>query len=262
MKKTLLSFLLLVSSTLLQAQTLPFQLKISGADISLNKSLQLSDLNEDKTKINFNFKDKSGKKYQFDLKYKKLPDNRSFPGNLDITLKNAQGEKLGYLFFAINGVDFLKKMGEFGLIIDVEGKPVDVKFIFDENKKGDFNVSGLDSERFVQDTLVPKFGFQMIRPVLIPQVKEGLRSQSYNLDSHPFNVNYTLLDIDNGLVQFQYNLNRKDGNKLHLLERIYFNADSLETLREGMFAGKYFDKEAGTFKLVFYPAMGQTSPAK
>ena len=45
------------------------------------------------------------------------------------------------------------------------------------------------------------------------------------------------------------------------LERIYFNADSLETLREGMFAGKYFDKEAGTFKLVFYPTMGQTSPA-
>jgi hypothetical protein len=29
-----------------------------------------------------------------------------------------------------------------------------------------------------------------------------------------------------------------------------------------MYAAKYFDKEAGTIKLVFYPAMGQTEPAK
>jgi len=29
-----------------------------------------------------------------------------------------------------------------------------------------------------------------------------------------------------------------------------------------MYAGKYFDKEDGTFKLVFYPVMGQTEPAR
>ncbi len=66
----------------------------------------------------------------------------------------------------------------------------------------------------------------------------------------------------NGGVQFQFNLNSTRDNKEHLLERIWFNADSLETLREGMFAGKYFDAEAGTIKLVFYPAQGQTQPAK
>jgi hypothetical protein len=45
-----------------------------------------------------------------------------------------------------------------------------------------------------------------------------------------------------------------------LLECVNYNADSLEVLREGMYAGKYFDKDAGTSKLVYYPAMGQTSP--
>jgi hypothetical protein len=42
-----------------------------------------------------------------------------------------------------------------------------------------------------------------------------------------------------------------------MLERIYFSADSLETRRESMYAGKYFDKGNGTFKLVFYPVMGR-----
>ncbi len=42
--------------------------------------------------------------------------------------------------------------------------------------------------------------------------------------------------------------------------RLYYNADSLANLREGMFAGKYFDPKNGTFKLVYYPAMGQTEP--
>ncbi len=267
MKKIILSFTFLSSFAIASiqtvvAQTLPFDLSISGDSFAVNKSLQLSDLGEGKTTINFSFKDKQGNDYVFDLKYKKLASNRSFPGNLDITIKNSQGEKQGYLFFAINGVDFLKQMGKFGLIIDIQGKPVDIEFLFDANKKGQLRVAQLENERFVQDTLVPKFSFQMIRPVLIPQVKTGFRSQSYALDNHPFLVNYTLKDLDNGLVQFQYNLYKNENNQSHLLERIYFNADSLKTLREAMFAGKYFDKDAGTFKLVFYPTMGQTSPVK
>jgi len=100
----------------------------------------------------------------------------------------------------------------------------------------------------------------MIRPMLIPMVSEGVRTQAYDLDAHPFKIDYTLKDIDNGLVQFQYNLYKKEGDKSRLLERIYYNADSLETLRNGMFAGKYFDKEYGSFKLVFYPTQGQTAP--
>jgi len=261
MKSIILSTSLL-SSSFLYAQTLPFNLSISGDNFSVERSLMLSDLHEGKTKINFKFSDKSNNSYLFDLKYRKLPNNRSFPGNLDITVKDNQGNKIGYLFFAINGVHFLKQMGQFGLILDVNGKPVDVKFTFDKKTKGDLKVDNLGDERFVQDTLIPKYSFQMIRPVLLPLIKSGLRSQSYNLDNHPYNVNYTLKDLDNGQVQFQYNLNKLEDKKTHLLERIYFNAGKLETLREGMFAGKYFDKEAGTFKLVFYPALGQTTPNK
>ena len=254
-----LGILLIISSNLFSDE-LPFDLQINGDLFQINKKMVLSDPGEDNDKINFDFKNKKGEKYNFDLKFKKLPSNRSYPANLDITIKNAGGEKLGYLFWANNGVQGLKKIGVFGLIIDIEGKPMDVKFTFDKKDKGELFVKSLGKERFFSDTLIPKKGFQMIRPMLLPEIKKGVRSQSYALDAHPFEMNYTLKGIDNGLVQFQYNLYAKQGDKTHLLERIYYNAANLDALREGMFAGKYFDKEYGTFKLVFYPAMGQTSP--
>lgn len=260
LKKLQLALVLSALSFVAHAETLPFTLKISGDEFAVVKPLELSDVGEDKTAINFDFKNKQGKPYSFDLKYKKLASNRSYPTNLDITLKDGEGNKLGYLFFAINNVAFLKQMGVFGLIVNVDGIPVDVKFEFDARKKGELRVKDLEDERFVQDTLIPKAGFQMIRPVLIPMDGEGKRSKTYKLDNHPFNVNYTLQDLDSGLVEFQYNLNATDGGKEQLLERVYFQADSLKTLREGMFAGKYFHKEMGTFKLVFYPTMGQTQP--
>ncbi len=262
MKLISLGVVLLSLSTFSLADTLPFNLSIKGNKIDVNKSLELSDFGEGITQINFDFKSKDGKKYSFDLKYKKLASNRSYPVNLDVTLKDEQGNKLGYLFLANNGVQALKRLGVFGLIVDVNGKPVDVKFTFDDRKKGELRVADLGNERFVQDTLVPKFNFQMIRPVIIPAVESGKRSITYKLDSHPYAINYTLLDIENGNVEFQHNLYSKQGEKTKLLERIYFKANSLDTLREAMYAGKYFDKENGTFKLVFYPAMGQTQPPK
>ena len=259
-KLSILTLLILPFSGSLFAQDLPFTLKISGKNIDLKKELVISEATEDKTKINFNFKDKLGSDYNFDLNYKKLPDNRSYPSNLDITLKDGKGQKLGYIFWANNGTESLKQLGTIGMIVDINGEPVDLKFTFDANDSGNFSIKGLDDERYVSDTLIPKKGFQMIRPMLLPVVSDGVRQQAYDLDAHPFKIDYTLKDIDNGLVQFQYNLYKKDGDKDHLLERIYFNADSIETLRSGMFAGKYFDSEYGTFKLVFYPTMGQTTP--
>ncbi|MEE9327275.1 MAG: hypothetical protein V3U71_08250 [Cocleimonas sp.] len=246
----------------LVAKDLPFTLTISGKNFDLKKELVISEPTEDKTKINFDFKDTSGAAYNFDLKYKKLPANRSYPSNLDITVKDSTGNKLGYIFWANNGTEALKRLGTIGMIVDVNGEPMDVKFNFDADDKGNLFVKDLEGERYVSDTLIPKKGFQMIRPMLVPLVSEGIRQQAYDLDAHPFKIDYTLKDIDNGLVQFQYNLYKKDGDKSQLLERIYFNADSVETLRDGMFAGKYFDKEYGTFKLVFYPTMGQTAPPK
>ncbi len=260
MKTILLGILLFLFSSITIADILPFNLSITGAGININKSLELSDVGEGKTEINFDFADKSGKKYTFDLNYKKLPDNRSYPTNMNITLKDAKGNKLGYLFFALNNVTYLKKMGTFGLVVDVSGAPVDIKFIFDEKKEGNFSVDSLSEERFIQDTLVAKFNFQMIRPVILPLIEPGVRSKTYSLDAHPYAINYTLKNTDNGLVQFEHNLYQLIKGKEHLLEKIYFQADSLETLREAMFAGKYFHKEDGVFKLVFYPAMGQTEP--
>jgi hypothetical protein len=95
---------------------------------------------------------------------------------------------------------------------------------------------------------------------LLPLTEDGVRSQTYKLDDHPYAVNYTLEDIDAGNVEFQFNLSRTDGDDAHLLQRIYYHADSLATLRDGMFAGKYFDSEVGTIKLVYYPTKGQTTP--
>lgn len=261
-KTTIVSAALFLFSTYTLADTLPFDLSISGADLSIQKSLELSDVGEGKTTIDFSFKSDTGKAYLFSLNYKKLPSNRSYPTNLDITLKDDQGNKLGYLFFANNGVQHLKEIGVFGLVVNVSGELIDIKFIFDKNKKGNINIDALSEERFVQDTLVSKFNFQMIRPVILPKIKEGIRSQTYSLDSHPYSVNYTLKNLSNGLVQFQHDLYQLNKGKEQLLERVYFQADSIKTLRQAMYAGKYFHKDDGAFKLVFYPAMGQVEPHK
>lgn len=260
MRKLVPGMAMLIMATATQAATVPFQLTIAGDGVDISKSLQLSDVGDGKTAINFEFKGAGEQRYSFDLNYKALPANRSYPTNLDITIKDKSGNKLGYLFWANNGVAALKKTGTFGLVVNVAGKPMDIRFDFDPGRKGALRVADLEQERFVQDTLVPKFNFQMIRPVLVPMTGEGIRSQSYALDDHPYAVNYTLKDLDDGQVQFQFNLYSTRDGKDHLLERVYYNADSLETLRGGMFAGKYFDKDAGTFKLVYYPTMGQTSP--
>ncbi len=248
-----------------QAATLPFDLTITGEHFDVRRTIEISDLGEGKTDSAFQFTDKAGKTYAFDLKYKALPGNRSFPGNLDITLKDGAGNKLGYLFFAINGVDFLKRMGIFGMVVDVEGRPVDIRFDACPARKsgataGGLKLSGLGNERLVLDVLVPKFDFQMIRPMIVPNAGPGLRSQSYSLDNHPYEVNYTLKDIGGGQVEFQSNLSRKAVGGPHLMQRVYFHAASLDTLREAMYASKFFDAQDGTFKLVYYPAMRQTTP--
>jgi len=261
-KNSLLALTLLAGSTMAMAETLPFSLDITGSQLNVHRSLKLSDLGEGHTAVDIKFKDNNGKAYAFTLNYKALPKNRSFPGNLDITLKDAQGKKLAYLFFAINRVRFLKQMAVFGLMAKNDGALIDVRFTFDKHATGKLRIADLGEERFVQDTLVPKLHFQMIRPVLVPLVKPGLRAQTFLLDAHPYGVNYSLKDQQNGMVEFQYNLYDKSAKQTHLLERIYYQAGSLNVLREAMFAGKYFHPDDGVFKLVFYPAMGQTEPEK
>lgn len=76
------------------------------------------------------------------------------------------------------------------------------------------------------------------------------------------NLTYAIKDIGSGRVEFQASLNKKAEGGPHLLEQVYYQAGKLETLREAMYAGKYFDSKDGAFKLVFYPASGQLEPAK
>lgn len=148
MKPIVSALTLLACASLAQAETLPFELRITGAGIDVQRQLELSDLGEGKTAHHLELQGAEGRPYRLDLNYKALPKNRSFPSNLDITLSDADGK-----------------------------------------------------------------------------------------------------------------YHKQDG-QTHLLERIDYRADSIETLREGMFAGKYFDPEAGTFKLVYYPALGQTQPPR
>ncbi|MBE8190189.1 MAG: hypothetical protein HAW58_04920 [Candidatus Thioglobus sp.] len=257
--KKLILLLLFSLSTIAGASVSTFKLNITGAEFNLQKQLKLADIGQAPNKINFDFYSKNNQRYNFDLKYKKLPSNRSYPTNLDITIKNSDGKKLGYLFFANNGISALKKLGVFGLMVNINNKIVDFRLTFDK-KSGHFDVASLANERLIQDTLVPKFGFQMIRPIIAPLVDKNTRSQTYSLDAHPFEVNYTLKNIANGLVQFQHNLYELKDAKQVLLQRVYFNANSLPVLREAMFASKYFHAKDGVFKLVFYPAMGQIEP--
>ncbi|MBA5248355.1 MAG: hypothetical protein FE834_02290 [Gammaproteobacteria bacterium] len=260
-KFSIKTFILLIFTlpTLTIAMVAPFQLDISGNGFDTKKQLKLGDVGEQHNTINFDFYDNNKQRYNFDLQYKKLPSNRSYPTNLDITIKGNDGKKLGYLFLANNGVSALKELGVFGLMVNINGQIVDFRFTF-QNNIGHFDISTLSEERLIQDTLVPKFGFQMIRPIIAPKVDKNTRSQTYSLDAHPYSVNYTLKNINNGLVQFQHNLYQLKAGKENLLERVYFNASSLTVLREAMYASKYFHPQDGTFKLVFYPAMGQTEP--
>lgn len=256
---------LLLSATHAAAEKSTFDLSISGQAIEFRRAIEISDLADGKTEHAIAFTDKAGNAYALDLKYKALPSNRSFPGNLDITLKDGKGTKLGYLFLAINGVKFLKQMGTFGLVVDVAGEPVDVRFTAPgaetAAQAGKLDLAQLDGERLILDILVPKFDFQMIRPMVMPTVKPGLREQTYSLDQHPYEVGYALVDLGKGSVEVQANLARKVDGKTHLLNRVYFHADRIETVREAMYAAKHFDATDGTFKLVYYPAMGQTTPA-
>ncbi|MDQ6952427.1 MAG: hypothetical protein Q9M15_02755 [Mariprofundaceae bacterium] len=249
-------------SNIAMAKTLPFQLSIQGADVSIQQTFTLRDVNEGNHVIHLNFQDHHHHDYTLDVSYQALPSNRSYPMHLDVTLKNKQGKKLAYLFFANNGLAALKRIGTLGVAVNINGKLMDIRLRFDEKKQGTLALSDVNHERFIQDTLVPAFHFQMIRPVIVPWVAKGLRSQTYSLDAHPYAVNYSIQDLGHGVLEFQHHLYRSEDGKKTLLERVYFYADSLSILREAMYAAKYFDRKNGTFKLVFYPALGQTEPPK
>lgn len=261
----LLLTLFISSSTLAnsedEANSIPFDITVLGSRVDKkDTSYEMFDLAAQQTSIRHRFKNSEGREYEVSIKYKPLPSNRSYPGNLDITLSDAKGQKIGYLFFATNGLEALKSIGVFGLRVKDGDDLVDVRFIFDPKKAGSLQLADLTEERFVQDTLISDKGFQMIRPVILQPGKDKQWNKSFATDAHPFEVSFTAEQVTNGVVEFQHNLHSTLNESADLLISTYYHADSIETLRQGMFASKYFDAEYGGIKLVYYPALGQTEP--
>jgi len=233
---------------------------ISSKTLNAKTSFSINDALSDTTVFEHTFKNNKHNAFSLQVKYKKLSKSRSYPRNLDITLKDSQGKKIGYLFFATNGVEALSELGEFGFISKHNDELIDVRFSLTRTNKGALSTRQLESERFIQDTLIPKVGFQMIRPVILPKVSEKKRSETFQLDHHPLAINYTAVDLPDGLLEFQHNLYETSNTSTSLISRVYFRANNLKTLRSVMYAGKYFSNEFGPIKLIFYPAMGQTHP--
>ncbi len=242
-------------------EQLPFTLMIKGNGLDTTESVILGELGQGNTHYALAMKPADKGEYNFELNYKPLPSNRSYPANLDINFSQG-GNKKGYLFWALNDLRALKRFGVIGFMVEVDGEMVDVKMDFGSNVAPTLKAASLGAEALMSDTLIPKKGFQMIRPMLLPVTAPDARGQSFALDSHPFEMNYSLIDLPEGGVQFQYNLSRKTEGGPKLAARFYYNAATLEILREGMFAGKFFDAEYGTIKLVYYPTQGQTLPPK
>ena len=250
--RALITFSLLLSFASC-ASTHHTALKISG---SSSHNVEISD----KNKYKLNFKDSEKRDFKLSIGYKKLPSNRSFPNNIDLLITDSRGEKLSYLFFALNDLKFLSQVGEWGIVTRINGKLANFKFSDSTPLTRNLSLASLDNERFIQDTLMPQKNFQMIRPVIMEQVNSSQSSKGFDLDRHPYYVEYKAIQKEDGIVEFQHNLYRKIKNKQELINRIYFHSGSLKTIRLAMYAGKYFSSKDGPIKLVFYPALGQTEP--
>lgn len=256
MKTSLIITSLAILSFASCASTHETTLKISGKNFNSNHHIEISD----KTKLNLFFKDSNDKGFNLSLGYKKLPKNRSFPSNIDLLITDSQGKKLSYLFFALNELRFLSQIGEWGIVTRINGKLANFKFSDSTPLKRNLSLASLDNERFIQDTLMPQKNFQMIRPVIMEQVNSSQLSKGFDLDRHPYYVEYKAIQKEDGIVEFQHNLYRKIRKKQELINRIYFHSGNLKTIRLAMYAGKYFSAKDGPIKLVFYPALGQTEP--
>jgi hypothetical protein len=242
------------------ADTLPFDLKITGDNFNFSRQCEISDVGEGKTTQTIAFKSLDGAEFSIDWNYKKLPRNRSYPTNIDLNVKDASGKKIGYLFWALNDISFLRKMGEIGMVIDIDGKPVDFKLAFDSKTAGSISESAFLHEPLIQDTIVAKSNFQMIRPVILGRFSNGEAKKEFPLDAMPYKTNFTVNVKANGVARFEQNLISTASGSERLLDQVYFTADSIETLRGAMYATNYFDDKEGTMRMVFYPANGQTEP--
>ncbi len=254
-KLTSTIFILLFSLTAC-ASTHQANLKISGDKFNFEQKIIIS--KQKNTLIEFT--NTNGKKFNLSLKYKSLPANRSYPNHLDLLVRGDKGNKLSYLFFALNSLEFLNEVGPWGIISNIENSPVKFEFSPNSSIARNLQLDDLQNERFIQDTLMPNKGFQMIRPVILEATSKNQISKGFNLDNHPYYVEYKAIQLEPGLIEFQHNLYENIGSTKRLLKTIFFRAGSLDTIRTAMFAGKYFNTSHGPIKLVFYPALGQTAP--
>ena len=247
------------SSSVLAAVDLT--LRIRGKHFNVERGVRLGDPGSPTALVEFDFLSKTKSSYHFRFEHKALPSSRSYPRNLDITISDGKGEKLGYLFFALNDLSFLEKIGRFDLKVETSEGLANFEFLVAERPRGTLDFSVLEHERFVQDTLLETKSFQMIRPVIPAVSAPGLRRTEYPLDHFPYSVEYLARDIGSKRIEFEHNLYKmRAGEEKTLALAVYFQANSLAELREVMFAARVFGLSDGPAKIVFYPTMGQLEP--
>lgn len=238
-------------------------LKISGESLKIEKKIKIDEPLSPDSITEFDFISHTASRYRFKLEYKFLPLNRSYPNNLDITISDAEGNKLGYLFFALNDLSFLEKIGRFGLRVKTPDGVIDFEFLSKQPSQGNLNFSILDSERFIQDTLLESKGFQMIRPVILSSQNMVVRRKEFQLDNYPYSVEFLSKKLIEKRIEFSHNLYKlEESREKSLVLSVYFQANTLKDLREVMFAAKHFRIPEGPAKIVFYPAMGQLEPRR
>lgn len=258
--KSILTVVTLFLSLVCKAE-IPIKLSIQGKYFNVEKKITLGDPGTKNSTHKISFLNTNNEKYTLYLDYKNLPNTRSFPTNIDLTIKKGK-RKLGYLFFALNSLDYLKKIGSFGIKFLDQGEVVDIHLFTENRSIGSISFNKLNFERFFQDTLLPLKNFQMIRPVIVPIVAKNVRSKEFNLDNHPYSVEYKILNKGSGIVEFQHNFYHGKYRYKKMLFQVYFTASSIKNLREAMFAAKVFGFKDAPAKLVFYPALGQTEASK
>ena len=126
-------------------EQLPFTLTIKGNGLDTTESVMLGELGQSNTRYGLAMKPGDKGEYNFELNYKALPSNRSYPANLDINFSQ-NGDKKGYLFWALNDLRALKRFGVIGFMVEVDGEMVDVKMDFGSDTAPSLKATDLGAE--------------------------------------------------------------------------------------------------------------------
>ncbi|HXH32109.1 MAG TPA: hypothetical protein VNJ01_14995 [Bacteriovoracaceae bacterium] len=252
MKPIILMFILF--SNLAFAFTVPVQVSVKtsvGEHHTWNS--EIGDVGSAENKFTFISADKS---FHLKIAHRKWPEGRSYPGRLDIYLETADGIKIGGGFFSINGKEHLTRFPQLGFAVRFIDKLFTISISSLADLSGHLMLSSVSNEILLLDVVSnPLNGFQMVRPVSLKLISPEIASSKFfQLDEHPFQVQYRAVQSKMGHVMFYFDLYTLQGNVL--LHSSFYESTSSEDFTSAMFAGRYF-VTGHDFKLIYYPAKGQ-----